>query len=181
MPRLFVALPLPDDITDALGGLRGGVPDARWVPDENLHITLCFCGEVDGATMHDLVDDLATVGGMPFEVSIAGVDLFADGKRPRALVAKVEKSPSLEQLRMRVVNVARGCGIAVDRRRFRPHVTLARFGAWAEAGHHLAQFVAGNNLVRAGPWLSESFLLYRSRMAPDGAVYTVEAEYPLGW
>jgi 2'-5' RNA ligase len=118
---------------------------------------------------------------MPFEVSIAGVDLFADGKRPRALVAKVEKSPSLEQLRTRVVNVARGCGIAVDRRRFRPHVTLARFGAWAEAGHHLAQFVAGNNLVRAGPWLSESFLLYRSRMAPDGAVYTVEAEYPLGW
>ena len=181
MPRLFVALPLPDDITDALGALRGGVPDARWLPDENLHITLCFCGQVDGATMHDLVDDLGTVSGMPFEVSIAGVDLLADGKRPRALVATVGKTPALEQLQSRVVNVARGCGIAVDRRRFRPHVTLARFGVRAETGHHLAQFVAGNNLMRAGPWLAEAFVLYSSRTAPDGAIYTAEAEYPLGW
>ena len=179
MPRLFVALPSPDDSIDELAPLRGGIPDARWLPDENLHLTLAFCGEVDGATMHDLIDDLATVLSQPFEVAIAGVDLLADGKRPRALVATVPKSDKLELLQSRVMSVVRGCGIVPDRRRFRPHVTLARFGPHAEAGHHMAQFVSSFSLFRAGPWLAQSFNLYSSRTQPDGAIYTVEAEYPL--
>ena len=180
MPRLFVALPIPEDVTEALATLRGGVPDARWLDDEALHITLCFCGEVVGGKMHDLMEDLAGVGGQPLEIEIAGVDLFADGKRPRALAASVVRTPALQELQSRVISMTRNAGIAVERRRFRPHVTLARFNSRAETGHHMAQFIAGHSLFRAGPWLADSFILYSSRMSSDGAVYTAEAEYPLG-
>jgi 2'-5' RNA ligase len=48
-------------------------------------------------------------------------------------------------------------------------------------GHHIAQFVASNNLKRFGPFEVDCFRLYSSLTRPDGAVYTVEAEYPLGY
>lgn len=32
MPRLFVALPVPEDVADDLVALQSGVPDARWQP-----------------------------------------------------------------------------------------------------------------------------------------------------
>ena len=71
------------------------------------------------------------------------------------------------------------CGIEVERRKFRPHVTLARFSSSAETGHHLAQFMASNGTLRAGPWIAEHFSLYSSRTGRNGSIYTEEASYPL--
>src|SRR5215831_17469324 len=111
--RLFIALPVPDEIADALIALQSGVPDARWVPAENFHVTLCFAGEVQGGAVRDLEEELSDIAGPPFPVSIAGVEQFSSGKQPRALVATVEKSDRLEWLQQKVSTVARNCGIAV--------------------------------------------------------------------
>jgi len=179
MPRLFVALPVPEDVTDNLVALQSGVPDARWVLPENFHVTLCFAGEVPGGAMRDLEEELLDVAGPPFPVAIAGVEQFSSGKRPRALVATVEKSDRLDWLQQKVSTVARNCGIEVERRKFRPHVTLARFGNGAETGHHLAQFMASHSIFRAGPWIADHFALYSSRSGRSGSIYTEEAAYGL--
>ena len=75
--------------------------------------------------------------------------------------------------------MARNCGIEVERRKFRPHVTLARFGNGAETGHHLAQFMASHSTFRAGPWIADHFALYSSRSGRTGSIYTEEAAYGL--
>ena len=41
MPRLFIALPVPEEIADELTTLQSGVPDAYWVPAENTPAPLC--------------------------------------------------------------------------------------------------------------------------------------------
>jgi len=179
MPRLFIALPVPEDIADQLSALQSGVPDARWVPAENFHVTLCFCAEVQGAVMRDLEEELSDVAGPPFPVAIAGVEQFSSGKQPKALVALVEKSDRLDWLQQKVSTVARNCGIQVERRKFRPHVTLARFGNGAETGHHIAQFMASHSTFRAGPWIAQHFALYSSRSGRNGSIYTEEAGYEL--
>jgi len=116
MPRLFVALPVPEEVTDDLVALQSGVPDARWVAPENFHVTLCFAGEVQGGVLRDLEEELSDVVGPPFPVAIAGVEQFSSGKQPRALVATVEKSDRLDWLQQKVSTVARNCGIEVERR-----------------------------------------------------------------
>ena len=142
MPRLFVALPVPEEIADALAELQSGVPDARWQTMENLHVTLCFCDEVPGAVMRDLEEELGDIAGPRFSLKLAGVEQFSTGKQPRALVALVEKSDQLDWLQQKVATVARNCGIEIERRKFRPHVTLARFPTGAETGHGMgAAFV----------------------------------------
>ncbi|HET6224144.1 MAG TPA: 2'-5' RNA ligase family protein, partial [Dongiaceae bacterium] len=52
--RLFVALSLPEDVRWQLSLLCSGLPNVRWVPPENFHITLRFIGEVDGGEMQDI-------------------------------------------------------------------------------------------------------------------------------
>jgi len=179
MPRLFVALPVPEEVADELVALQSGVPDARWQPPENFHVTLCFAGEVQGGTMRDFEEELSDIAGPPFSVAIAGVEQFSSGKQPRALVATVEKSDRLDWLQQKVSTVARNCGIELERRKFRPHVTLARFSQGAETGHHIAQFMASHSTFQAGPWMADHFALYSSRLRPDGAVYREEAAYAL--
>ena len=181
MPRLFVALPVPEEIADDLLALQSGVPDARWIAPENFHVTLCFAGAVHGAVMRDLEEELADVAGPRFAVTLAGVEQFSSGKQPRALVATVERSDRLQWLQQKVSTVARNCGIEVERRKFRPHVTLARFGTGAETGHHLAQFMASHSTFRAGPWIADHFALYSSRGGRSGRIYTEEAGYGLSF
>ena len=163
MPRLFIALPVPEDISAELTRLQSGVPDARWVPLENLHVTLCFAGDVQGGAMRDLAEELSDIAGPRFPVAIAGVEQFSSGKQPRALVALVEKSDRLDWLQQKVSTVARNCGIEIERRKFRPHVTLARFPNGAETGHHIAQFMASFSTFKAGPWIADHFALYSCR------------------
>jgi len=96
--RLFIALPVPDEIADELTTLQSGVPDARWVPAENFHVTLCFACEVQGGVMRDLEEELADIASPRFPVALAGVEQFSIGKQPKALVALVEKSERLDWL-----------------------------------------------------------------------------------
>ena len=179
MPRLFVALPVPEEIADALVTLQSGVPDARWIAPENFHVTLCFAGEVHGAVLRDFEEELSDIEGPRFAVALAGVQQFSSGKQPRALVATVERSDRLAWLHQKVSTVARNCGIEVERRKFRPHVTLARFASNAETGHHLAQFMASHSTFKAGPWIADHFALFSSRGGRNGSIYTEEAAYRL--
>jgi 2'-5' RNA ligase len=179
MPRLFVALSVPEDIAEELLSLQSGVPDARWQPVENLHITLCFCDQVHGAVMRDFEEELGDIAASRFPLAIAGVEQFSSGKQPKALVALVERSERLDRLQQKVATVARNCGIEIERRKFRPHVTLARFPNGAETGHHIAQFIASHSTFRAGPWLADYFALYSSRRGRNGSIYNEEAAYEL--
>ena len=179
MPRLFVALPVPEEIADELAALQSGVPDARWQTAENLHVTLCFCDEVQGAVMRDLEEELGDIAGPQFSLVLAGVEQFSTGKQPRALVALVQKSEQLDWLQQKVATVARNCGIEIERRKFRPHVTLARFPTGAETGHHIAQFMASHSTFRSTPWVAEHFSLYSSRRGRGGPIYTEETIYHL--
>ena len=69
------------------------------------------------------------------------------------------------------------CGLEPERRRFTPHVTLARLDNAAET--KLVHFVQAHNLFRTEPIPVEHFTLFSSLLNKDHAVYTPEVEYEL--
>ncbi|MGE0152678.1 MAG: RNA 2',3'-cyclic phosphodiesterase [Reyranellaceae bacterium] len=179
MIRLFVAIEIPRELRRELARLQNGVPGARWVEPESFHLTLRFIGAVDNAHATDIDDQLARIGALSFELAIKGVGHFMEGGRPSALYAAVENNPALEALQRKVESAVARAGIAPERKRFSPHVTLARFSGRQDAGHHLAQFMASHSLWRPEPFEVEHFSLFSSVMRPEGSLYRVEAEYPL--
>ena len=125
--RAFVGLPLPDDALDALERLQEDIPVGRIVPAENLHLTLAFLDEQPEHALHQLHRELEQIEATPFSLYIRGLDLFGGGK-PRILFAAVEPDPALSRLRGQVRRAAERAEMDLSRERFRPHITLARFG-----------------------------------------------------
>ena len=177
MIRLFVGLGLPDDLRQRLAGLNGGVPGARWVAAENLHVTLRFIGEVDRDHAADIDAALRAVVAVRFDLRLQGVGTFGRGRKLHSLWAGVESDPALTALHARVDRALVGAGIAPDNRKFMPHVTLARLKA--AKPRRVDEFIAAHGPFAAGPVAVRAFVLYTSLLSKNGALYRPEAEYPL--
>ena len=175
--RLFVGLSLPAEIRARLVSLKGGLPDARWVSEENLHLSLRFIGEVTGGNERDIDLSLQSVNGARFDLTLAGLGTFERRGRVHSVWAGVEKSQSLTALRDRIESVLVRAGQEPEHRKFIPHVTLARMkGAPVRAAGHYLESHAD---FQAPPFTVERFTLFESHLSHSGARYTVLAEYPL--
>lgn len=175
--RLFVALDLPHSLRQLLADLEVGLAGARWVPPENFHITLRFIGEVAGHQAEEVDLALAALRGRAFDLCLAGVGTFDKNGRVARLWAGVEKSPSLDLLHGKIENALQRAGFPMERRRFAPHVTLARLDNAVEG--KLAAWVQAHNLFRSEKVRVQHFTLFSSRLGKEQSVYTAEVEYPL--
>ncbi len=177
MIRLFVAVDVPAEVRDRLDGLCAGVPSARRVEPEQIHLTLRFIGEVDGGTFDDVRLALAEVRVPQFDIELDGVGHFGDRRRVRTLWVGVVPNPALNHLAARVEAALAGAGLEPETRKFKAHITLARLkGAPLP---RVADFLSNNALFRAGPAAVDSFRLYSSRLSQTGPSHRVEATYEL--
>jgi RNA 2',3'-cyclic 3'-phosphodiesterase len=176
--RLFVGLDLPWELRRRVALLAGaGIPGARWVPAENYHVTLRFIGEAPRHLAQEIDHALAALQSRPFALTIAGVGTFAKGGRSQMLWLGAERNEAMERLQSKIENTLQRCGLDPERRRFQPHLTLARLDSPSEI--KLAAFVQANNLFRSDPVQVEHFTLFSSLLGKDQAVYRAEAEYAL--
>jgi 2'-5' RNA ligase len=180
--RLFVALDLPWSLRERLALMCGsGIPGARWVPPENFHLTLRFIGETPAHRAEDIDLALAGLRGRGFSVTFAGLNVFTrsgpKGERGTTLWVGVERNQQLEHLQGKIETALQRAGLEPERRRFTPHVTLARLDAAPEA--KVAAFVQAHNLFRSEPVPVTHFTLFSSRLGKEQSVYTAEVEYPL--
>ncbi len=175
--RLFVALELPHATRQRLADLATNLPGARWVPPQNYHITLRFIGEVARHEAEEIDLALAALRTRRFSLSLAGVGTAERAGRINTLWACVARNPALDGLRSKIERALQGAGLAPERRRFVPHVSLARLDQAAEP--RLVEWVQAHNLFRAEPIDIGHFTLFSSLLGRDQAVYTPEVEYAL--
>jgi 2'-5' RNA ligase len=177
--RLFVGIELPWELRRRVAMLAGGgIPGARWVPTENYHVTLRFIGEAPRYLAEEIDHALAALRSPAFTLTLGGIGTFAKGGRSQSLWLGVERSEPLERLQSKIETALQRCGLEPERRRFQPHLSLARLDGTAEA--KLAGFVQAHNLFRADPVPVEHFTLFSSLLGKDQPVYTPEVEYALG-
>jgi RNA 2',3'-cyclic 3'-phosphodiesterase len=176
--RLFVALALPDNIRWQLRLICGGLAGAgRWVPPENLHITLRFLGEVDGRDAHFVDAALAGIRAPRFSLRLKGVGAFTSGQRVKAVYAGIEKQPALQQLHDKVESAVVRAGLTPDGQKYTPHVTLSR-PKEAPLGK-LQHYLAEHSLFKSDPFEVTHFTLYSSEMGSEQAVYSALRSYAL--
>ena len=177
MIRLFVGIALPENVIERLHRLSGGVPGARWLAPENLHLTLRFIGNVEETAIADIDDGLARVRAPAFDMEIAGVGHFSRGRRPVMLWAGVVGHPALLDLYRRIDGALVKAGFPPEGRRYTPHVTLARVRDGTAA--RVRAFEAENNLLRIDPLPVSDFILFSSHLGHREANYRAEISYPL--
>lgn len=176
--RLFVAIDLPWELRQRVAMMSGaGIPGAKWVPPENYHVTLRFIGEMPAYRAEEIDQALTALKARSFVLTLAGVGTFAKSGRSTALWVGVERNERLDLLQSKIETALQRIGLEPERRRFAPHVSLARLDNAAEG--KLAAFVQANNLFRAEPVAVEHFTLFSSLLGKEQSVYTPEVEYAL--
>lgn len=179
MPRLFVAVDLPESIKEKLLELQQRVfPAARWSRQQQMHLTLHFIGAVPDDTLPPIQAALAQIKQAPFEIKLRGVGVFPHQERARVLWAGVVRAPGLLHLHHAVGEALKPTGFTPEDRAYAPHITLARFQQ-SPPRDVVQKYLLSQQQFTTGAFSVTEFILFSSDLQPDGAVYTPEQVYPL--
>lgn len=177
MPRVFLAIPVPEEVhTQIRTLLPAGNALVRTRP-EQLHVTLHFQGTVTEATASALVHGLNSGLTHPLELALEGLGCFRISETRGVLWCGLKASSELHRLHRSLADQLLSLGLAPESRPWIPHVTIARFNPrqWLEVDtlieQHRSTFLATFRVTR--------FQLYESVPGPEGSRYTVLKQYPL--
>lgn len=175
--RLFIAIEIPDDLKKMIGRLKADIPGARWVPAEQIHLTLAFLGEVEVAGVMLLDKELGRIQLPAFSLCFSGTGCFPGRHRPRVLWIGVEPNQHLQTLAAVVREAVLACCIPQEERPFSPHITLARLKL--PPSREFDSFLDQHQKQKLPPFMVREFTLFQSRLTPQGAVHIPIKNYPL--
>lgn len=171
--RLFTAIEIPEPVRECLVHLDGDIPGAHWVDEDLYHLTLRYIGEVDPPTADDIDAALAGIAFKPFDLTVTGLGTF--GTPPRVLWAGVARSDRLYGLVEKIDSALTRLKVDFQRRRYAPHVTLARLEDAPVGG--VLRFVERHGDLIAPRFTVSRFVLYASERTHTGPVYSPERYY----
>ena len=177
MPRLFVAVDIPERIKDDIIATYSAMPGARWIDEPNLHLTLKFIGDVPGDIAERTASVLREVTGSPFSMCASKAGFFPPRKEPRILWVGLTESEELLRLQARVERTLTAIGIEPEERKFHPHITVARLSG-TPAGR-VADYVTRHSLFLTEPFPVDAFHLYTSYLRREGAIHEKVKSYEL--
>jgi RNA 2',3'-cyclic 3'-phosphodiesterase len=183
--RCFLAVPLAEP---ALGearrfqaSLAERVEGVRWARSETLHLTLHFFGTIDDARAAMAMDLLGPVVSRTptFDLALGRLGAFPPRGVPRVLwLGPASEVAQLTELAGECRTVLRSAGFDVESRQYHPHCTLGRpRGVWNHDERSTWKSVAAEP-VPLMPFTATRVVLYESRSAPGGAVYTEQSAVP---
>lgn len=184
--RLFVAVVPPDDVVEHLAEhleprVEAG-PDLRWADRDQWHVTLAFLGAVTDRRLDEVTEAIAASAGrrQPQLLRVAGAGAFPNPYAARVLWAGVETvEGDLDTVASGIRTACNSVGATPDGTRFRPHLTLARFGHPTEA----TRWIRALDPYRGPQWRAEHVSLVESHLGEGRGRrprYEVLAELPLG-
>jgi 2'-5' RNA ligase len=185
--RTFVAIELDEACRRRLVAtvevLRRVSSGVRWVKAPSMHLTLKFIGELRELDLPRAIAALgpAAASAEPFEMTVAGLSGFPPTGVPRVVHVDVAESTGTLVSLQRAVDAALEdeLGLAREKRRYVPHVTLGRVKD-RRAGPRMDDLASALDRQDFGTVPVDSMVLMKSDLRPDGAVYTPLHVFQLG-
>jgi 2'-5' RNA ligase len=189
--RAFVAIELPDsliqvvlDLIETLQDLPGS-RQLRWVKPQALHLTLVFLGDVDFEIVPDISVALRTcaLNQASFEIALAQPGAFPSWERARILhLGVADPSHQVSELQRSISKALEPLGFKPEKRRFTPHITLARVRNKADRDElaTFAERAQQGRLTGDFSWEVVDFHLVRSELLPEGPKYSLLQSFKFG-
>ncbi|MBT3368774.1 MAG: RNA 2',3'-cyclic phosphodiesterase [Nitrospina sp.] len=180
--RAFIAVDLPPDLQERLAQVihklkeqMGDVP-VRWVPAENMHLTLKFLGDVSMSNLDVLKDILRgeAVDREQMVISLGTLGAYPKVRRPRVIWVRMEAPAELDALQRSIDKQTARVGYARDNRPFSPHITMGRVSrnATPDEVRIVGDVLNTMKIGYLGVARIGAVHLYRSDLQSDGAVYS---------
>ncbi|MDD5447984.1 MAG: RNA 2',3'-cyclic phosphodiesterase [Actinomycetota bacterium] len=173
--RLFIGIPLSADIRAyaerVIGSLQGKLSDIRWVPAQNLHVTIKFLGLCEDSKVGEIIEVMKAAGVyLPLRLEVGGVGAFPSLAYARVIWMSVKDCSGEIEKMYRVIDKGVGrLGIPREKRKYHPHITIGR-----ARGKHAC---VPENVVKEYPdrkvLNADEVVLFESKLSREGAKYTV--------
>lgn len=186
--RTFIAIDSDSALQRRAGGLidrlRSYAPGARWVVEENLHLTLLFLGDLTDTEVAEACHGAEWVAkaNAPFSLRVQGVGAFPDMARPRAVwLGTGEGRDAVCRIQTDLEDAVGHLVARPEKRAFVPHWTLARLGRHEDRiSEHLTETLIGLADHDAGELPVSEIVVLASELRPDGPEYYALARCRLG-
>lgn len=187
--RVFIAIELSEHVCDAIQKqttrLRQmlGNDLIRWVPTQNMHLTLKFLG--DTATSHlDFIKQLLTREAnshQQFTLQLSGLGAFPNSRRPRLLWIGIHAPADLASLQKSIESGTTRLGYEQEERAFSPHLSIGRVRQNLSPPEMQKIRTALDTIQLGNIGLARvDFIhLYKSDLQPSGSIYTKLFSAPL--
>jgi 2'-5' RNA ligase len=182
--RAFIAVKLDSQVvrrvSELAAELNPELPGVRWVPAENLHLTLKFLGAVDEGRIETISKALeeALQDFSGFSIHAKGLGVFPDFRRARVLWVGLG-GDSLPELAARIETPLELSGFAREARAFAPHLTIGRWRQYGGSPLKLKQELERWKEHKLGSSRVEQVILFQSVLRRQGAVYHPLKFFPL--
>ena len=183
--RAFIAIPLPSNVIEQIGALQSKLKESgfkiRWVKPANIHLTLKFLGDIAPEKIAEIEKQLhvAVADHPPLTLAAKGIGVFPGIRKPRVLWVGVSgQTQDLRNLHQSVDSGMHRVGFAVEKRKFKSHLTLGRIKSFIDPDR-LVQTMQSCSEFESESFNAERIHLYQSRLEPSGAVYTKLLTVPL--
>ena len=186
--RAFIAVEIPLGIRQAIcsatSDLRNGIGSlVRWVPMENMHLTLKFLGDISPSNVDMLTQMLRAEADLfnRLELRLSGLGSFPSLKRPRVIYIGIQAPAALEALQRGIESASRRLGYESEERGFSPHLTIGRVkqNVTGTAQQTIRRALEETKIDSLGTARVDSLHLYKSDLQPTGSVYTRLFSAPL--
>jgi RNA 2',3'-cyclic 3'-phosphodiesterase len=187
--RTFIALEIPtairSEMQKVIDQLKAASPRIiRWVPVNNIHLTLKFLGEISPQTFNAITELIQSElqQHQPFSFTVGGLGAFPNVHKPRTLWIGLKADEALLRLQRGLDGQIARSGIPPEERPFSPHLTIGRVDPQAGQAEvsDLSKLITGTNAANLGSACANALTIFRSDLRPGGAVYTPLVVLPFG-
>lgn len=188
--RLFISVSVNPMVLGAIERFQRRLEEAvppmavKWVPLEQMHLTLKFLGNVSTAELPRLQAVLEPLGKdlKPIQLEADGAGFFPNARTARVIwVGLLGQIEELQTLQKRVEAASAPWTEKIEHKGFTPHLTIGRVREpGGRKGRELGEKLEEVPAPKFGNWTVTEFRLMRSQLSPQGATHTAVAVYPLG-
>jgi 2'-5' RNA ligase len=186
--RAFIAVEVPVALRQRVGQATAGLQHeigsfVRWVPVENMHLTLKFLGDVAPSNVEMLSQMVRAEANLfsCFDLQLAGLGAFPSLKRPRVIYIGIQAPAALEALQRGIESSSRRLGYESEERAFSAHLTIGRVrqNVTGTEQQTIRRALEQAKIDLLGAARIDAVHLYKSDLRPSGSVYTRLYSAPL--
>jgi RNA 2',3'-cyclic 3'-phosphodiesterase len=186
--RIFTAVDLTQEIRDRMSEtaelLQNAGWEARWVPQDRMHMTVRFFGDTAVETIEKLQDELRPrLAAQPaFELHVSRVGAFPAPNRPRVIWLGIDDPfGQIPNLKAAVEDASVAAGLEAEPGPYKPHLTVGRLQPkFRISGDEAVETFQEFGRYEPLTWIPDSVNLVRSKLARGGAQHTVIEKFPFG-
>ncbi|ETR73031.1 MAG: 2'-5' RNA ligase [Candidatus Magnetoglobus multicellularis str. Araruama] len=183
--RTFIACPIPETalllIVDLQDQIRSFEWKIKWVPVTNIHLTLCFLGDISPSQQQHIVNAITpvTASHKAFDFSLGNPGVFPNPKRPNVLWLGLHGHVSqLKAFQANIQSALKPLGFSENKRSFKAHLTLGRIkGPVLEK--QMARVLCMDIASKQCQFTCNRLVFYQSKLSRQGASYSVLNEWIL--